>query len=288
MIQETKHLHPDQGRKESCHFFISGAMAQIHRFVVGYYPVHRSVKIVKRAFDVIGSSLGLAITLPLYPVIAAAIYLESPGPIFIRQRRAGQLLPPGSGDADGTGRSSSPRPKFAEFVMMKFRSMRPDAEKMTGPVLATQNDPRVTRTGRILRKTRLDEIPQFLNVLRGDMSIVGPRPERPELAEQLAMAIPYFEERMRDVKPGITGLAQISLSYSGKPHAGSPVSKFEADLTNPFKIEGAEDAVADHMRVKLLYDLAYSAATEDLRHFLPVEIGIIVRTPLVMLRALGT
>ena len=242
--------------------------------------MHRSVRIVKRVFDLVGSSVGLAVTLPLYPVIAAAIYLESPGPIFIRQRRAGQLCPPAA--------SASRRPQFKQFVMMKFRSMRPDAEKLTGPVLATDNDPRITRTGKFLRKTRLDEIPQFLNVLRGDMSIVGPRPERPELADQLAMAIPYFEERMRDVKPGITGLAQISLSYSGKPLPNSDVAKFEADLTNPFKVEGAEDAVADHMRVKLLYDLAYSAATEDLRHFLPVEIGIIIKTPLVMLRALGT
>src|SRR5262245_63402012 len=102
--------------------------------------------------------------------------------------------------------------------MLKFRSMKPDAEKHTGVVVATADDPRITRAGKFLRKTRLDEIPQFINVLRGDMSIVGPRPERPELAEQLAMAIPYFEERMRDLKPGITGLAQISLSYSRKPH----------------------------------------------------------------------
>jgi len=260
-------------------------MAEITVFVVGYYAVHRSVRIVKRVFDLIGSSVGLALTLPLYPVIAAAIYIESPGPIFIRQRRAGQLRPtPQAGEAP----AGTVQPMFREFVMMKFRSMRPDAEKMTGPVLATENDPRITRCGKLLRKTRLDEIPQFLNVLVGDMSIVGPRPERPELAEQLAMAIPYFEERMRDVKPGITGLAQISLSYSGKPHPNSDVAKFEADLTNPFKVEGAEDALADHMRVKLLYDLAYSAATEDLRHFLPVELGIIFKTPLVMLRALGT
>jgi lipopolysaccharide/colanic/teichoic acid biosynthesis glycosyltransferase len=244
--------------------------------------VHRSVRIVKRAFDLFGSSVGLALTLPLYPIIAAAIYIESPGPIFIRQRRAGQLRPP------ETPATTGQKPLFREFVMMKFRSMRPDAEKMTGPVLATENDPRITRCGKFLRKTRIDEIPQFINVLLGDMSIVGPRPERPELAEQLAMAIPYFEERMRDVKPGITGLAQISLSYSGKPHPDSDVAKFEADLTNPFKMEGAEDALADHMRVKLLYDLAYSAATEDLRHFLPVELGIIFKTPLVMLRALGT
>jgi lipopolysaccharide/colanic/teichoic acid biosynthesis glycosyltransferase len=173
-------------------------------------------------------------------------------------------------------------------MMMKFRSMRPDAEKHTGPVLATQDDPRITRVGKFLRRTRLDEIPQFWNVFIGDMSIVGPRPERPELAEQLAMAIPYFEERMRDVKPGITGLAQISLSYTGKPLPHSRLAPFEADLTNPFKMEGAENALADDMRMKLLYDLAYSAATEHMRAFLPLEIEIILKTPLVMLRALGT
>jgi lipopolysaccharide/colanic/teichoic acid biosynthesis glycosyltransferase len=230
--------------------------------------------------------VGLAVTLPFYPLIAAAIYLDSPGPIFIRQRRAGKLELPET-TADGQN-GASRRPQFREFVMMKFRSMRPDAEKLTGPVLASEADPRVTRLGRILRKSRLDEIPQFLNVLMGDMSIVGPRPERSELAEQLAMTTTYFEERMRDVKPGITGLAQVSLSYSGKPRPNSEVAKFEADLTNPFKIEGADDSLADHMRIKLLYDLAYSAATENLRHFLPVEISIIIKTPLVMLRALGT
>ena len=172
--------------------------------------------------------------------------------------------------------------------MLKFRSMKPDAERLTGMVVATAGDPRITRVGKFLRRTRLDELPQFLNVLMGDRSIVGPRPERPELAEQLAMAIPYFEERMRDVKPGITGLAQINLSYTGKPFPDSHLAKYEQDLTNPFKMEGTEDALADHMRIKLLYDLAYSAATEELRTFLPLELSILVKTPLVMLRALGT
>lgn len=165
--------------------------------------------------------------------------------------------------------------------------MKPDAEKLTGPVLASQDDPRITRVGRFLRKTRLDELPQFLNVLMGDMSIVGPRPERPELAENLALAIPYFEERMRDVKPGITGLAQISLGYTGKLLPDSALAKFEADLTNPFKMEGTEDALADDMRMKLLYDLAYSAATEDFNAFMRLELDIIVKTPFVMLRAIG-
>jgi lipopolysaccharide/colanic/teichoic acid biosynthesis glycosyltransferase len=245
--------------------------------------VRRSVRLIKRVIDVVGASLGLTIVLPLWPLIAMAIYLESPGNIFFRQRRAGQLRDTGPGPGGG-----APQPKFHEFHMLKFRSMRPDAEKFTGVVVASADDPRITRVGRILRKTRLDELPQFINVLLGQMSIVGPRPERPELAEQLAMAIPFFEERMRDVKPGITGLAQINLSYTGKPLPDSLIAKFEPDLTNPFKMEGTEDALADHMRIKLLYDLAYCAATEDIGTFLRTEIGILLRTPLVMLRALGT
>lgn len=242
------------------------------------------MRVAKRLIDVVGSLLGLAITLPFFPLIAAAVYIDSPGTIFIRQRRAGQL---GRASDEQAG-NGVPRPKFREFFMLKFRSMRPDAEKLTGPVLATADDPRITRVGRILRKTRIDELPQFINVFLGDMSIVGPRPERPELAEQLASAIPYFEERMRDVKPGITGLAQVNLGYSGKPLPGSAIEPFEKDLTNPFKVEGAEDAQADHMRIKLLYDLAYTAAMEDLRTFIPLELSILIRTPIVMLKARGT
>jgi lipopolysaccharide/colanic/teichoic acid biosynthesis glycosyltransferase len=248
--------------------------------------VVRSVRVAKRVIDVVGSLLGLAITLPLFPLIAAAVYLDSPGAILIRQKRAGQL---GSGpDGAGDEADASGGPRFREFLMFKFRSMRADAEELSGPVLASENDPRITRVGRFLRRTHIDELPQFLNVLVGDMSIVGPRPERPELAAQLAMAIPYFEERMRDVKPGITGLAQVTLGYSGKPPPGSELMSFTRDLTNPFQVEGAEDAVADHMRMKLLYDLAYGGAMEDLRTFVPLELSILVRTPLVMLRARGT
>jgi lipopolysaccharide/colanic/teichoic acid biosynthesis glycosyltransferase len=244
--------------------------------------VNGPVRLIKRLIDVVGASIGLGLTLPFYPAIAIAIYLESPGVVLFRQRRAGQLL---SVELSAGG---VPHPQFREYAMFKFRSMRPDAEKLTGPVLATEEDPRVTKVGRFLRKTRLDEVPQFINVLLGHMSLVGPRPERPELAQQLALAIPYFEERMRDVKPGITGLAQVSLSYSGKPHPGSAVLAFETDLTNPFKLPGTEDATADHMRMKLLYDLAYSASTERLRTFLPMELSIMIKTPIVMLRALGT
>jgi lipopolysaccharide/colanic/teichoic acid biosynthesis glycosyltransferase len=241
------------------------------------------VRVLKRLVDVIGSCIGLAVTLSISPLIAVAIYVESPGNVLIRQRRAGQLKAPEPSPTGGAA-----RPRFQEFEMLKFRSMRPDAEKNTGPVLASKDDPRITKVGKVLRRTRLDELPQFWNVLRGHMSLVGPRPERPELAEQLAMAIPYFEERMRDVKPGITGLAQISLGYTGKPAPNSIRAELEKGLTNPFKMEGTDDAIADDMRMKLLYDLAYTAATDSLRTYLPVELGIILRTPLVMLRANGT
>ena len=168
--------------------------------------------------------------------------------------------------------------------MFKFRSMRPDAEKYTGPVIASQDDPRITKIGKILRRTRIDELPQFINVLLGDMSIVGPRPERPELASQLAMAIPYFEERMRDVKPGITGLAQISLGYTGEIPPGSEIAELASTLQNPYKLDETKGSLADDMRIKLLYDLAYTASLERFDTFIRTELGIIFKTPLVMIR----
>lgn len=237
----------------------------------------RWVRRTKRTLDVFLSVVGLLLTVPLYPLIAAAIVLESPGPIFFRQRRAGELL----------NSSHGQRLRFHEFMMLKFRTMRPDAEKLTGPMLAEESDPRITRVGRILRKTRLDELPQFWNVLSGDMSLIGPRPERPELMQDLALAIPYFEERMHAIKPGITGLAQISLGYSGRPPEGSALAKMAGLLSNPFKLEGTEGALADDMRMKLLCDLAYSLAAESWWAFTLMEAEILVRTPWVMLRGLG-
>jgi lipopolysaccharide/colanic/teichoic acid biosynthesis glycosyltransferase len=239
-----------------------------------------SVRITKRAIDVLGAAVGLAVTAPFIPVIAAAIYVDSPGPILFRQRRAGRLLRTGTQDG---GR----RIQFDEFYMHKFRTMRPDAERFTGAVLAEKDDPRITRVGRFLRKSRLDELPQLIDVLRGSMSLVGPRPERPELLENLSHAIPFFEERMRDVKPGITGLAQISLGYSGSIRQDSEIAALAGTLQNPFQLPEADGALADDMRIKLLYDLAYLTALEKFSAFMAMELRIITRTPLVMLRGVG-
>jgi lipopolysaccharide/colanic/teichoic acid biosynthesis glycosyltransferase len=239
--------------------------------------VLRSVRIAKRAIDVAGGLLGLALSAPLMPIIAAAIYIDSPGPVLFRQRRAGSLR----AVKNENGKKQF---QFDEFEMHKFRTMVPNAEAKTGVVIAGANDSRITRVGKFLRKSRLDELPQFWDVLRGKMSLVGPRPERPELLQDLSYAIPLFEERMRDVKPGITGLAQISLGYTGSIPEGSEIGKLAATLQNPWGLPEAVGSLADDMRIKLLYDLAYTLSLEQFGTFLRTELGIIFKTPLVMLR----
>ncbi|HID62079.1 MAG TPA: sugar transferase [Anaerolineae bacterium] len=165
--------------------------------------------LLKRLADVLVSVLGLAFLLAVLPFVALAIYLESPGPIFYSQERVGRA-----------GRT---------FRLVKLRSMVPDAEQDGRPKWAEEDDERVTRVGRFLRRTRLDELPQFINVLRGEMSLIGPRPERPEFVAELQKRIPFYRSRLA-VRPGLTGWAQVNYHY------GSSV----------------EDAL-----VKLQYDLYY-------------------------------
>ena len=148
-------------------------------------------EVSRRALDVIGSLLLLAFALPLLLLVAVLIKVDSTGPVLYRQSRVGLH-----------GRI---------FTMLKFRSMRVDAE-VAGPCWATDRDPRMTRIGAFIRATRLDEVPQLLNVLRGEMSLVGPRPERPHFVQQLAAIIPRYNERTH-VLPGITGWAQINYPY---------------------------------------------------------------------------
>jgi lipopolysaccharide/colanic/teichoic acid biosynthesis glycosyltransferase len=236
-----------------------------------------AVRVVKRALEVVVALCGLLVATPFLPLLMLAIYVDSGGPVFYRQRRAA-----GVGERSLRGRC-----KVVDFEMLKFRTMLVDAEKQTGAVLAGENDPRVTRVGRFLRKTRLDELPQLWNVLTGDMSLVGPRPERPELFERLVLAIPFFEERMRDCKPGITGLAQISLGYTGRAPIGSAVAQVADSLVYPLKLAKAEGLEADDMRMKLLFDLAYVASLEHFRTFIVMELMIILKTPWVMMRGLG-
>ena len=144
-----------------------------------------------RAFDVLVSLGLLGLTLPLMLLVALLIRLDSPGAVLYRQEREGLGGKP--------------------FTLLKFRSMRADAESR-GPAWAQAKDPRVTRIGQFIRKTRIDELPQLLNVLRGEMSFVGPRPERPHFVEQLAAVIPHYHERSL-VKPGVTGWAQVNYPY---------------------------------------------------------------------------
>lgn len=146
----------------------------------------------KRLFDIVASLLLLALTLPLILLGALAVKLESRGPAFYRQRRVGLY---------GQG-----------FDIIKLRSMRQDAEVAGKAVWAEKDDPRITRVGRFIRKVRIDELPQCWSVLKGEMSFVGPRPERPQFVEDLEQQIPYYAERHM-VKPGITGWAQINYPY---------------------------------------------------------------------------
>lgn len=161
-------------------------------------------KLIKRVCDILLASVALVIAFPIMILIAIAIKLDSEGPVIYKQKRV----------TEGE----------REFYVLKFRTMVKDAEKMTGPVLATENDPRITRVGRFLRATRLDELPQLINILKGEMSFIGPRPERPYFVEQFKKLYPEYSLR-HNVKAGLTGLAQVYGKY-----ATSPEDKLRLDL----------------------------------------------------------
>jgi sugar transferase (PEP-CTERM system associated) len=195
----------------------------------------RFLRSSKRLLELTIAGPAFLLSLPLMGLVALLVKLDGPGPTFYRQERVGE--------------------KGRVFPLLKFRTMRADAEATTGPVWASAGgDHRMTRFGRLLRKTRLDELPQLLNVLRGDMSFVGPRPERPHFVEKLAQIIPYYSER-HSVKPGITGWAQIKFGYGSN-------------------IEDAEE--------KLQYDLYY------IKHMsMRLDLGILFNTMKVMLTGKG-
>jgi sugar transferase (PEP-CTERM system associated) len=152
----------------------------------------RAARITKRFVGLVMSSILLIIFFPLMLLIAIAIKLDSRGPVIFSQERVGE--------------------NEKLFVLYKFRSMKSNAEEETGPVWASNEDPRVTRVGKIIRKLRLDEMPQLWNVFKGDISFAGPRPERPFFVEKLKKIVPYYKERFT-VKPGITGWAQTKYGY---------------------------------------------------------------------------
>lgn len=187
--------------------------------------------LLKRIIDIVVSLIVIVLFLPIWLIIAVAIKLDSPGPVFYKQKRVGK--------------------NKQEFDLIKFRSMMPNAEDQTGPKWAEKEDPRVTRMGRFLRRTGLDEIPQFFNVLMGNMSIVGPRPERPYFVNELERSIQFYSRRLI-IKPGITGWAQIKYKYD----------------------ESIED-----VREKLRYDLYYIENMSVL-----LDLKIIVQTLIVGLR----
>ena len=147
---------------------------------------------IKRSLDLAFGIIGLVVSLPVMALVAIAVRLDSKGPAIYRQKRVGL----------------GGRP----FEVLKFRSMRTDAEEANGAQWASKDDPRATRVGKFIRKFRLDELPQFVNVIRGDMSFVGPRPERPVFVEQLRKEISYYDER-HSVRPGLTGWAQVEYTY---------------------------------------------------------------------------
>ena len=221
--------------------------------------IHPVVKYGKRYFDVFFAIIGLLLLLPILPLIVAAIKLDSKGPVIYRQTRMGRtrLYPE---QTDWLHSAHSARRRTNTFKIIKFRSMYSDAENDGIARVAAQHDSRITPVGKFLRQTRLDETPQLINILRGEMSLIGPRPERPELAADIERKQPFFTERTYDVQPGLTGLAQINQSYL--------------------------DSV-DHIDTKLAYDHAYCLALSKPAVWLITDLRILVKTVFTVIKCNG-
>jgi lipopolysaccharide/colanic/teichoic acid biosynthesis glycosyltransferase len=222
----------------------------------------RGTDSLKRTVDISGALVGLLLGLPVWAAVALLVKLDSKGPIFYTQLRVGRNRRRADRrrliiDLFEQKRAGDRRKEIGfgkPFRIIKFRTMRVDAEKECGPVWASRHDPRITRVGRILRATRIDEIPQLLNVLIGDMSLVGPRPERPYFVARLNGVVNDYYKRF-DVKPGVTGLAQVEHKYD----------------------ESIEDVGG-----KIKYDLNY------IRNFsLIQDIKILMKTVIVVITARG-
>ncbi|GAM60027.1 sugar transferase sypR [Vibrio ishigakensis] len=205
---------------------------------------NKNVGTAKRVFDLAGAGLVLLLTLPLFPFIALAIAINSRGPIFYKQLRVGRSTPE----------------QMQLFEIIKFRTMYQDAEARSGAVWATENDPRITAVGRFLRKTRLDELPQLMNVLKGEMSLIGPRPERPSFYQTLETEIPFFADRTYGVLPGITGLAQVNQGY---------------------------DTSIEDVRSKVGYDHSYALSHANLTTWLITDLSIAFKTLIIMVDGRG-
>ncbi|ARV72550.1 sugar transferase [Vibrio campbellii] len=203
-----------------------------------------NIHLAKRAFDVVISLLILLATIPIMLMIAFVIVVNSKGPVIYRQLRVGRCTPE----------------KMDLFEIMKFRTMYIDAEQCSGAVWASENDPRITPVGRFLRKTRLDELPQLFNVLRGEMSLIGPRPERPAFYQKLEDEIPYFVERTYGVLPGITGLAQVNQGY---------------------------DSSIEDVRRKVGFDHSYALSLSSFNSWISMDISIMSKTLVVMINGRG-
>jgi lipopolysaccharide/colanic/teichoic acid biosynthesis glycosyltransferase len=204
-------------------------------------------ELARRALNVAVAAVGLVLAAPVMGAVAFAVWLTSPGPIFYRQTRIGLDRRRGLGGNYRRSVDLGGKP----FTILKFRTMRADAGKAP-QVWASQDDPRVTRVGRVLRRYRLDELPQLLNVLRGEMNVVGPRPEQPTIFASLREQVAGYSLRQR-VRPGITGWAQINHHY---------------------------DVTVEDVRRKVAYDLEYlerSSVTEDLRIMLQTVPSVVLK-----------